>query len=401
VNPLRVPRYRLFFAGQSASLLGDGMAGIALAFAVLDLTGRPADLGYVLAAASLPLVGFLVVGGVVADRLERRLVMVGADAVRFLAQGATAALLLSGHARLWELIVLQVVRGAATAFFNPSLTGLTPALVPPEALQQANVLRGIAQGTGGVAGPALAGLLVALGGPGWALAIDAATYAVSGACLAGLRLPPSERLPRQHFVRDLRDGWREFSSRTWLWSGVIAAGAVNMCAAPVFVLGAALAKSHYGGAGAWALIVASLNVGGLLGGVVGLRLRPSRPFVASFLGYLWFGLPSLLLALLAPIPLVALGAVVAGGGLLLGNGLWETTLQRHVPPAALSRVTAYDWFGSLAGQPLGNALVGPLVLLLGVRGTLLAAFATITVVNLCVLAVPSVRAVRAEPVPAS
>jgi MFS family permease len=401
VNPLRFARYRLFFAGQSASLLGDGMSGVALAFAVLDLTGRPADLGYVLAAASLPLVGFLVVGGVVADRLERRLVMVGSDAVRFAAQGATAALLLSGQARLWELIVLQVVRGAATAFFNPSLTGLTPALVPPEALQQANVLRGIAQGIGGVAGPALAGVLVALGGPGWALAVDAGTFAVSGACLAALRLPPRERLPEQHFVRDLRDGWREFSSRTWLWSGVIAAGVVNMCAAPVFVLGAALAKSHYGGAGAWAVIVASLNAGGLLGGVVGLRLRPSRPFVASFLGYLWFGLPSLLLALLAPIPVVAAGAVVAGGGLLLGNGLWETTLQRQVPPAALSRVTAYDWFGSLAGQPLGNALVGPLVALAGVRGTLLAACATITVVNLAVLAVPSVRSVRAEPVPAS
>jgi MFS family permease len=401
VNPLRFARYRLFFAGQSASLLGDGMSGVALAFAVLDLTGRPADLGYVLAAASLPLVGFLVVGGVVADRLERRLVMVGSDAVRFAAQGATAALLLSGQARLWELIVLQVVRGAATAFFNPSLTGLTPALVPPEALQQANVLRGIAQGIGGVAGPALAGVLVALGGPGWALAVDAGTFAVSGACLAALRLPPRERLPEQHFVRDLRDGWREFSSRTWLWSGVIAAGVVNMCAAPVFVLGAALAKSHYGGAGAWAVIVACLNAGGLLGGVVGLRLRPSRPFVASFLGYLWFGLPSLLLALLAPIPVVAAGAVVAGGGLLLGNGLWETTLQRQVPPAALSRVTAYDWFGSLAGQPLGNALVGPLVALAGVRGTLLAACATITVVNLAVLAVPSVRSVRAEPVPAS
>lgn len=401
MNPLRESRYRLFFAGQSASLLGDGMSGVALAFAVLDLTGRPADLGYVLAAASLPLVGFLVVGGVVADRLERRLVMVGADAVRFVAQAATAALLLSGHAQLWELIVLQVVRGAATAFFNPSLTGLTPALVPPEALQQANVLRGIAQGTGGIAGPAIAGVLVAVGGPGWALAIDAATFAVSGVCLGALRLPPRQRLPPQHFVRDLRDGWQEFSSRTWLWSGVIAAGAVNMCAAPVFVLGAALAKSHYGGAGAWALIVASLNVGGLLGGVVGLRLRPSRPFVASFAGYLWFGLPSLLLALRAPIAVVALGAVVAGGGLLLGNGLWETTLQRHVPPAALSRVTAYDWFGSLAGQPLGNALVGPLVLLLGVRGALLAAFATITAVNLMVLTLPSVRSVRAEPVRAS
>jgi MFS family permease len=163
LGALREREYRLFFVGQSVSLLGDGMVGVALSFAVLDLTGKAADLGYVFAARSLPLVGFLIVGGVFADRLSRRAVMIGADLARFGTQGATAALLVTGHARLWELIVLQAIGGAASAFFNPSLTGLTPLLVSGEHLQQANVLRGLSAGIGGIAGPALAGILVATG----------------------------------------------------------------------------------------------------------------------------------------------------------------------------------------------------------------------------------------------
>jgi MFS family permease len=396
LGALREREYRLFFAGQSVSLLGDGMVGVALSFAVLDLTGKVADLGYVFAAGSVPLVGFLLVGGVFADRLSRRAVMIGADLVRCGTQGTTAMLLVTGHARLWELIVLQVVRGAASAFFNPSLTGLTPLIVSGEHLQQANVLRGISGGLGGIAGPAIAGVLVATIGSGWALAVDAATFAVSAACLAALRLPPRERLPAQRFLGDLREGWREFSSRTWLWSAVVAAGIGNMLSAPFFVLGAAIAKNDLGGAGAWATIVAAFGIGSLAGGVVALRLRPRRPFMASFVCYLPFGLPSLLLAFHASAYTIAATALVAGAGLMIGNALWETTLQRKIPPAALSRVTAYDWFGSLAGQPLGNALVGPAAATLGTSATLLLAAGVTTGANLVVLSLPSIRAVTAE-----
>ena len=396
LGALREREYRLFFAGQTVSLLGDGMVGVALSFAVLDLTGKVADLGYVFAASSLPLVAFLLVGGVFADRLSRRAVMVGADVVRFAAQGATAALLLTGHARLWELIVLQVVRGAASAFFNPSLTGLTPQLVSGEHLQQANVLRGIAQGVGGIAGPALAGVLVATIGSGWALAVDAATFAVSAVCLAALRLPPRERLPQQRFLHDLRDGWREFSSRTWLWSAVVAAGIANMLSAPFFVLGAAIAKSDLGGVGPWALILAAFGIGSFAGGLLALRMRPRRPFVACFVAYVPFGLPGVLLAFHANAYAIAAATFVAGAGLMIGNALWETTLQRKIPPAALSRVTAYDWFGSLAGQPLGNALVGPAAATLGTTATLLVASAVTTGANLVVLSLPSIREVTAD-----
>jgi len=240
--------FRLFFAGQTVSLLGDGMNSVALSFAVLDLTGDPADLGYVLAAGSVPLVVFLLVGGVFADRLSQRLVMIGADLTRFGTQGAMALLLLTGHAQLWQLIVLQVIRGAASAFFNPALTGLTPLLVSGEHLQQANALRGISVAAGGIAGPAIAGVLVATVGAGWALGVDSVTYLVSAVCLVALRLPPRERPPRQHFLRDLREGWHEFSARTWLWSGVIGAGLLNMMGAPFMVLGAVISKESLGSA---------------------------------------------------------------------------------------------------------------------------------------------------------
>jgi MFS family permease len=385
--------YRLFFIGQSASLLGDGMIGVALSFAVLDATGSVSDLGFVFAARSIPLVGFLLAGGVLADRLSRRTVMVSADLVRLVSQGIVAVLLIGGHVRLWELIVLQAVHGSATAFFNPALTGLTPMIVTGARLQQANVLRGISMSAGNVVGPAVAGVLVATVGSGWALGVDAASFGVSAAFLAQLRLPPHVRLPAQTFLRDLRDGWNEFRSRTWLWIGVAAAGVANMLAAAFFVLGAAISRSSLGGPSAWALILSSFGVGSFAGGLLALRLRPRRPFFASFVGYLPFGLPNVLLALHAPLLGIAAAACVAGGGLMIGNALWETTLQQQVPAAALSRVTAYDWFGSLAFAPIGNALVGPVAVAIGTRPTLWCAGLGIIVLNLLVLSTPAIRQV--------
>jgi MFS family permease len=394
--------FRLFFIGQTTSLLGDGMVPVALAFAVLDLTHNSvADLGYVLASRSIPMIGFLLIGGVFADRLPRRVVMIGADLARLGSQGLIAALLISGHARLWELVALSAAQGAATAFFNPALTGLTPMIISPQRLQQANVLRGISMGLGGIAGPALAGVLVATVGSGYALAVDAASFGVSALFLAQLRLPAHVRLPAQSFLRDLLDGWKEVRSRAWLWMGVVAASVGNMAAAPFFILGAAITKTSLGGPGAWALIVAAFAVGALLGGLAALRARPRRPFAFAFTCYLAFPLPMLLLALHSPPIGIAAAACLAGAGTTVGNAIWETTLQQQVDPQALSRVTAYDWFGSLAFQPLGNALTGPVVIALGTRSTLLGAFAIGLGVNLVALSMPSIRGVRAQARPAA
>jgi hypothetical protein len=394
---LRERDFRLLFSGHLISQLGDGMVSVALSFAVLDLTGSVADLGYVTAARVAPLVAFLLVGGVVADRLSRRVVMVGADLVRMASQGASAGLLLSGHAHVWELALLQACYGAATAFFNPAATGLVPSVVSAERLQSANALRGLAQGGAGIAGPALAALLVTSVGPGWALAADAASFLVSAGCLTGLRLGPQQHARVQSFVRDLREGWAEFSSRSWVWATVIFAGLGNMLAGGFFVLGAAISKQQLGGAGAWGLILACFAAGGVIGGLLVLRLAPRRPLRLGTIALLPWAGPCAMLALGAPAWLVAAAGLVSGAGLMMFNALWETTLQRLVPPGALSRVSAYDYFGSLIMQPLGFALVGPEVAAFGQTATLWIVAAGMFATTALMLAVPSVRALRVEP----
>ena len=373
------------------------MAPLALSFAVLELTGSVSDVGYVFAARTGPLVASLLVGGVVADRLSRKSVMLASDLVRFGSQGAMAALLIGGHAEVWHLLAFQAVNGSASGFFFPAVTGLTPLVVSPEHLQQANALRNLAASGGEVAGPAIAGVLVATVGSGWALAADAGTFAVSAAFLAGVRLPAREGLAVQPFLRDLLEGWHEFRSRTWLWSGVLGAGLGNMFFTAFIVLGAAISKESLGGPGAWALILSTFSIGAFAGGLAALKVRPRRPFFVAYLAYLPLGLPCALLALELPAQVVAAGSLVAGAGIIFGNTLWETTLQQQVSPAVLSRVTSYDWLGSLAFQPIGFALVGALSGSIGIGSTLWLSATALLALPTIILSLPSVREVKAPP----
>jgi MFS family permease len=389
--PLRLRDFRLLFAGQAVSLLGDGMLGVALSFAVLDLTGSVSDLGYVFAARAVPMVVFLLAGGVFADRLSRRTVMLASDAVRLVAFGVAAALLISGRAEIWELIVVQAVAGIASAFFYPASTGLVPMTVPPEALQQANALRGISLAAGTVAGPALAGVLVATVGPGWAIAADAATYLASVASLAQLRVVRNDPLEVRPFFHDLAEGWREFSSRTWLWAFIAAASLNNLVAAAVPVLGAAIARDELGGPSAWATIVAAGGAGSVVGGFVTLRIRPARPLLTASLLLALLSGQSLALAFVAPVPVIAAAAFLSGLAVMTSNSLFETAEQRHVPAAALSRVSAYDWFGSLTFNPIGFALVGPVAGAIGRKTTLLIPGLWFLVVPLVLAGIPSIR----------
>jgi hypothetical protein len=394
-DALRERQFRLLFTGQIVSLFGDAVTGVALAFAVLDLTNSATDLGYVFAAKTIPLVAFLLIGGVFADRLPRRAVMLVADVVRFGAQGTVALLVLTHTAHIWEIVVLQAVSGTASAFFNPASTGLTPLTVSAERLQQANALRGLSMASTGIIGSAASGALVAGVGAGWALAIDAATFLVSAYYLAQLQLPAHVKLAAQSFLGDLREGWHEFASRTWVWVIVVAASIGNMMTSVFVVLGALVAKESLGGPGAWATILAALGVGSLVGGFVSLRVHVRHPLFlgSSLLGFL--ALPTALLALQAPVLVIAAGALLAGGGNMVFNALWETALQQHVPPAALSRVSAYDWFGSMAFAPIGLVVAGPAAAAFGVSATLWVTAIGIVAMALLVVATPSVRRLEA------
>ena len=393
--------FRLLFAGRTISLFGSAFAPIALAFAVVHLTGSPADLGIVLSAYMLAHIAFLLTGGVWADRLPRHLVMVGADIVSGSSQIAAAALLLTGRAEVWHLIVFAALRGGASAFFAPAATGLLPQVVAPDQVQQANALLGLSRNATRIGGVAAAGLLVATVGPGWALALDGATYAVGALFIASIR-PKRAAVPEpRQFLRELSEGWHEFRSRAWLCVTIVQFALINAYAIGAFlVLGPFVAEHELGGASAWGLILAAEAVGMIVAGFVALRYRPERPLLVATLAVLTMAPLLALLGLHAPLPLIVVAALVAGVGLELYGVFWETTLQEHIPEEKLSRVSSYDVLGSFALIPVGVAFMGPLAAWIGVANTLLLAAVVVVLATMTVIAVDDVRNLRRlEPEP--
>jgi predicted MFS family arabinose efflux permease len=393
---LRDRPFRLFLLAQLTSWLGDFTAAPALAFAVLDLHGTPDDIGLVLAARSVPLVLFMLLGGVVADRLPRHLVMLGADVIRAATQAATALLVIDGSGPLWGIAVLQFLSGSASALFTPAISGLMQTVVDPPHRQAANSLRSASQSAAMVTGPLLSALLTLTIGPGWAIAVDAATFAVSAVCLGQLRLPPATAPSGPwRVVSGLRIGWREFRSRTWVWSIIVTASLSNGLYAVFTVLGPVLSERELGGRGAWGVIIASFGAGAVLGSMAGVWLRPRRPLRTGTLVVALVAAPPLALSLTGALLPVMISAFAAGAALMLFNPLWETALQREIPADRLSRVSAYEWLGSYAGQPLGLAFAGPLAAAAGARAALLTAGAIQLAVCLAPLAVRDVRTYEA------
>ena len=387
---------RRFFAAYTTSIVGSAMVPVALTFAVLNQGYGIADVSYVLAAQGVPLIALLLLGGVVADRLPRSVTMVGADLVRLVSESLLAILLLAGSVPVWAMVLLAGVLGAGQAFFNPAMTGLMPEIVSSDSLQQANALRSFASSAGQILGPALAGVIVAAGGAGWAIAVDAGTYAVSAGCLIRLSIPPRPAKPRASMLADLVEGWHEFRSRTWLWSIVAQFAIFNALGfAPFMVLGAVVARDRLGGAAAWGTILALLGVGSIVGALASTRIRPRRPLVIATAGAALFALPVSLIAIPAPTGAITAGAFVAGFGVATFGTLWDTSLQQHIPREILSRVSAYDWLGSAAFVPLGYILVAPLSHALGIRSTLGLAAACVLGSCAVVLLIPSVRELNA------
>ena len=381
--------FRLFFSSQLISTFGDFVVPIALSFAVLDLTGSVADLGLVLFARVLGQVLLFLAGGVWADRMPRQQVMVWSNVVRLFSQALLGALLISGHAQIWQLIVLQLVHGGATGVFRPAASGLTPQLVPDDQLQTANSLVWSTVSIGGIAGPVVGGALVATAGAGWALILDAVSFGLAALLLVRVRLAGYAPAPRESFWRELAGGWREVRSRTWLWTSIVDFAAFQMIyLASMMVLGPLVAKEALGGAGAWAAILAGFSFGTLLGNVWAMHLRPRRPLIFAWSLILLSGPSLVLLAFRAPAWTIVLTEVVSGISIGTAGTLWETTLQRNVPKEALSRIAAYDWMGSTALRPLGLAVIGPVATAVGVKETLLGAFVLTMVGSATLLVIP-------------
>ena len=365
---LRHQNFRRFYTGYTTSLLGSAMSTVAVTFAVLGERGSAADLGYVFAAGVIPQVVFMLGGGVLADRLGRRKVMLGADAARLAAQGILAGALLISVPPIWLIVVLSAVLGTGEAFFTPALGGLTPAIAPQDRLGDANALLGIAQSATRVIGPALSGVLIGFTAPGVVIAVDAATFGVSLISLSLLRVPAIR--PATHSAwRDFTEGWHQFRAQTWLWVVMVQFALFNLLTwAPFLLLGPLLARAYMGGARAWGTVTAAMALGSVLAGLALVGRKPRRPLVVAVVGSYGYAAPCLMLSLHLPVSAVAAGACAAGAGSAIFSTYFSTVQQQRVPPEALARVTAFDLTGAYALGSAGFLVIGPVAAIVGPAG---------------------------------
>jgi MFS family permease len=396
--------FRLLFWGQALSVIGDRITPVAIAFAVLGL-GSATDLGLVLAAGGVPFALFGLAGGVWSDRVGRRRVMLASDILRALSQALVATLLLTGSAEVWMLAALSFVYGTAAAVFMPALVGLIPQTVSAPRLQEANALLSLTRSVANFAGPAVAGVIIAVSGSGEAIAVDAATFVVSALCLARLRLgtvpdAAADDEP-EPFLAGLRAGWHEVRSRAWLSWGLVAMSTYHVFVLPaVFVLGPTLANRELDGSSSWATIVACFGVGSVIGNVFALRLPLPRPVFMAAVALVGASTQALIIGSGLGTAGIAALELLAGICVALFFTLWDLSIQEQIPPRSVSRVSAYDFSVSVGLMPLGMAVCGPIADAIGLHATLRWMSAVGIVSALAWLAQPSVRALRRpEPAP--
>ena len=388
LGPLRERDFRLLFIGQTTSRLGSAMAPVALAFAILNtLHGSATDIGIVLAVRQVAVIVLILFGGVWADRLPRHHVMVASNIVSGASQAVVAALLLTGNAQLWQLAVLAAINGGSSAFFFPASTGIVPQTVPVTMLQEANATLRLAINSTSITGAALGGIVVAATNPGIAIAADAASYALAAIAIGLMRLPASLRMEGSSVLHELREGWRDFWSRGWLWAIVIQFGLVNAAGTGTeAVLGPAVAKEHLHGAAGWGVVLAAESIGLVSCGVMMLRWRPRRILRVATYSVFALALFPIALAVPAPLPVVIAAAFLTGFGIEIFGVLWDTAVMQEIPQEKLSRISSYDALGSWVLMPLGYVVAGPLAAAIGTRATfILAAVLTIVATALVLL----------------
>jgi MFS family permease len=392
--PFALRAFRLLWIGQTVSAAGTAITRIALVFAVLEIGGGAAEIGYIVAIQTLATMVFTLVGGVWADRLRRNYVMLSADVVRALAQGMLAVLLLSGNAQIWQLGLGAAIFGAATAFFDPASGAMLPETLPKDQLQRGHALISFADSFFAVVGPASAGLLIAVFSPGLVFAIDAATFVVSAIALGMLRLAPRTLPKTEPFWKDLRTGWHEVTIRPWYWVTLIAHSLWNAAMAAYFVLGPVIAAEQLGGASIWGILAACWAAGGIAGGIITLYARPKRPLVAANLALIVTIAPMLAIAPPLQTWVIGVAAFASGIGLFFLQSVWSATLGQLIPNEVRSRVESYDWMVSLVAMPAGFAVVGPLADRIGNAATLIGCAALIAIPCALTVLIPGVRAVR-------
>ncbi|GAA3570747.1 MFS transporter [Streptomyces osmaniensis] len=393
-TPLTIPAFRRFWLGQTASQFGNAVVPIALTLSVLRTTGSAVDLGIVLTTTAVAEALFFLPAGVWADRLPRRAVMCVAEVARAGSQFVIAALLATGNANAFNLSCAVAVTGVASAFFLSASNGLLAETVPTSERQGANALLGLSKRTAALMGPTAATAVVTFAGPQWIFTFDAVTFLFSALMLGTLKVPRSGRRPREGFITELVHGWREVTSRRWYWTNLLVHGSWNLGRCVFFTVGPLVAVKALGGEVAWGVIIQGGSIGAFAGVLLGLRLRPRSPLVVANVVYALGALPLLLLAIQAPVSLIAVATGLMYSALGIGGTLWDTLVQEKIPSDVISRVSAYDWLLSVCLTPIGLASAGPLALRIGDSATLLGGAALLALPALAVLLVPEVRRTR-------
>jgi len=394
---LGIRDFRLLLADRLLAPAAFAFSLVGVSFAVLHATRSTADLSYVLAAQIAPSLVFTLVGGVVADRIAPQRVIVAANIMIALGEGVFGILVLTGHPGLWQMIVLETVTGTGMAIFYPASQALVPRIVPADLLLQASAVSRLAMNAAMMGGAALAGESVAVFGPGWALSVCGIGMLGTIPLLLSIRVLAHEREVSSGMLRDLREGWSEFRSHTWLWA-IVAQFAVILAAwyGAFQVLGPVVAKAHLGGPRAWGLITAAESVGLIVGGVVSLRFNPRRPMLFVVLIGGAIALSPLSLAMLWPLPVICLSSFSLGITLEMMMVQWTVALARRIPPEKLARVSAYDALGSVMAMPVGALIAGPIAGLVGVPATQYGAAALIVVASALTLIPRDVRRMRSD-----
>jgi MFS family permease len=387
--------FRLLLADRLIAPASFGFSLVGVAFAVLDATHSTADLSYVLAAQIAPSLIFTLIGGVWADRMPPQRVIIAANVMIALGEGTFGLLVLTGHARLWQMIALECVTGSGMAMFYPASQALLPWIVPSNLLTQASALSRLMMNAGQMIGAAVAGLVVAAIGPGWALAICGLGMTGTVPVLLSLRAAKGVRAPHHGMIRELRHGWSEFRSHTWLWAIVLQYCVVMMAWYGAFqVLGPVVARSHLGGPAAWGAITAAESIGLICGGLVALRFSPRRPMLFVVLMGMTITIPTLSLAGLWPLPVVCVCAFGVGIAIEVMMVVWTVTMMTNIPADRLARVSSYDALGTIMAMPLGALAAGPIAATIGVSTTQYGAVVIILVSCLLALIPREIRTIR-------
>jgi predicted MFS family arabinose efflux permease len=402
---LAIRDFRLLLAERLIAPASFGFSMVGVSFAVLRITNSATDLSYVLAAQIAPALVFALLGGVAADRFRPQRVIVAANLFMAVGEGTFGLLVLTGRPPLWAMIGLEALTGSGMAVFYPASQALLPRVVPLAMLQDASAISRLAMNTGQMSGAAAAGLLVAAAGPGWALALCGIGMAATVPMLLYIRVTAigSDAAERPEMdrasglLRELREGWSEFRSHTWLWVIVAQFCVVLMAWYGAFsVLGPVVAREHLGGPAAWGAITAADALGLIAGGVVSLRVTPRRPMLFVVLTGAAIAISPLSLAMVLPLPAVCVASFALGVFVEMMMVQWTVALARNIPAGKLARVSSYDVLGSVMAMPVGALIAGPLGTAIGISSAQYAAAGTIVVASALALIPRDIRTMRSS-----